>query len=263
MIEVVAVKFPRPYVVHFVFAAIAMLAVHPAHADRLALWNIVHDRCVANLIAGNAPDPCARVELSAGESQGVAILKDIVGRTQFLAIPTRRISGIESPDLLAPDAPPIWSEAWKARALVNARLGVELPRGAISIAVNSSLHRSQDQLHLHVDCLAPDVAAALQAYRDRLTADWHVLPLALAGRRYWARRVDSSDLTDVSPFHLLAESLPGAQSAMPMQTLVAVGAEFVAGAPGFILLADQAGLDAGGHGEDLQDHSCAIAGAAK
>jgi len=235
-------------------AALAVLAAAPAHADRLALWRIVHDRCVANLDAGEGPAPCASVD----ESQGVAILKDIVGKAQYLAIPTRRISGIESPDLLAPDAPPVWGEAWKARALVNARLGVELPRGDLAIAVNSSLARSQDQLHLHIDCLAPDVAAALAGYRQFLTEDWHALPFKLAGRRYWARRLHSSDLSDVAPFRLLAEGLPGAGANMAMQTLVAIGAEFSPNSADFILLADQGGVDGGGHGEDLQDHSCAI-----
>jgi CDP-diacylglycerol pyrophosphatase len=244
-------------------ATIALVPAREARADRLALWTIVHDRCLANLNAGKTPDPCARVELSGGESQGVAILKDIVGKAQFLAIPTRRIPGIESADLLADDAPPLWSEAWKARALVNARLGVELPRGAIAITVNSSFRRSQDQLHLHIDCLAPDAAAALAAYKQHLTAEWHALPFALAGRRYWARRVDSSDLSEIAPFRLLAEGAPGAKTAMPMETLVAVGADFAPGGPGFILLADQAALDAGGHGEDLQDHACAIAESAK
>ena len=231
----------------------------PAHADRLALWTIVHDRCVANLAAHRPPDPCVSVELDGGEAQGVAILKDIVGKAQHLAIPTRRVSGIESADLLAPDAPPVWREAWKARGLVNARLGVELPRGAIAIAVNSSLARSQDQLHLHVDCLAPDIANALAAYRRFLNVDWHVLPFALAGRRYWARRLDSADLSDVAPFLLLADGVPNARATMPMESLVAVGADFASDAPGFILLADQAELGQGGHGEDLQDHSCVIA----
>jgi CDP-diacylglycerol pyrophosphatase len=238
-------------------AACALLFPDIARADRLALWTIVHDRCVANLDAGKGPAPCASVD----ESQGVAILKDIVGVAQYLAIPTRRIAGIESPDILAPDAPPVWSEAWKARALVNARLGVELPRGAIAIAVNSSVARSQDQLHLHVDCLAPDVAAALAGYRHFLTGDWHALPFLLAGRRYWARRLDSTDLSDVAPFRLLADGLPGARADMPMQTLVAAGADFGPDRPGFILLADQAGIGGNGHGEDLQDHTCAISAA--
>jgi CDP-diacylglycerol pyrophosphatase len=236
--------------------AFLFLANAPANADRLALWTIVHDRCVANFDAGRGPAPCAAVD----EAQGVAILKDIVGSAQFLAIPTRRIAGIESPDLLADDAPPIWSGAWKARDLVDARLGVELPRGALGIAVNSSLRRSQDQLHLHIDCLAPDAAAALAVYKQFLTRDFHVLPFELAGRRYWARRLDSVDLSDVAPFRLLADGAPGAKSTMPLQTLIAVGGDFAPDVPGFILLADQTALGAGGHGEDLQDHSCAIAG---
>jgi len=49
---------------------------------------------------------------------------------------------------------------------------------------------------------------------------------------------------------------------MGLETLIAVGATF-AGRPGFVLLADHAELAAGGHGEDLQDHDCKVATAAR
>ena len=58
-----------------------------------------------------------------GVGEGVAILKDLVGVAQMLAIPTRRITGIEDPQMLAPDAPPVFADGWKAKALVEARLG--------------------------------------------------------------------------------------------------------------------------------------------
>jgi CDP-diacylglycerol pyrophosphatase len=47
------------------------------------------------------PAPCATVDLSAGDEQGYAVLKDINGATQFLLIATEQISGIESPAILA------------------------------------------------------------------------------------------------------------------------------------------------------------------
>jgi CDP-diacylglycerol pyrophosphatase len=45
---------------------------------------------------------------------------------------------------------------------------------------------------------------------------------------------------------------------MALESLAVVGATF-AGKPGFVLLADNAELAAGGHAEDLQDHDCVAA----
>jgi CDP-diacylglycerol pyrophosphatase len=114
-------------------------------------------------------------------------------------------------------------------------------------------------LHIHIDCVAPDVRAALDAYDDNLTADWRLLSFKLAGRVYWARRLDSNDLSDAAPFRLLADGVAGAKEAMAQETLVAIGATFSPATPGFVLLADHADPDAGGHGEDLLDASCAVA----
>jgi CDP-diacylglycerol pyrophosphatase len=239
-------------------AAFALFAAAPAYADRMALWTIVHEQCVPHARAGEGPNPCESVDLSQGEARGVALLKDRNGVAQFLAIPTGRVAGIEDPPVLAPDAPNYFAFAWGARSAVEVRLGRSLPREAVGVAVNSEFARTQDQLHLHVDCLAADVGAALGAYKDALDDRWRVMTVALAGRRYWARRLDSVDLSDAAPFRLLADGLEGAKGHMGLETLVAVGATF-AGRPGFILLADRAELTAGGHGEDLQDHDCAVA----
>ncbi len=232
-------------------------------ADRTVLWRIVHERCVPDQEAKGAPTPCASVDISNGEDQGVAILKDINGIAQHLAIPTRRIAGIESPDVLDPALPNYWRAAWAARSFLNARLAHELPRDAIGLAINAASRRSQDQMHIHIDCVAPDVRAALGAYRANVTPEWHVLPFALRGRRYWARRLDSIDLSDAAPFQLLAKGVPGAKSEMADETLVAIGATFAAASPGFLLLADHADPGAGGHGEDVLDARCAVASLAQ
>ena len=137
-----------------------------------------------------------------------------------------------------------------------------MPRDAIGLAINAVSRRSQDQLHIHIDCVAPDVRAALGAWRDKLTADWQILPFPLAGRRYWARRLDSPDLADAAPFRLLADGLAGAKDDMAGETLVVIGATFEPGQPGFVMLADRADpAGGGGHGEDLLDATCAVAAA--
>ena len=242
-----------------VFAVLlaAAFAAAPAHADRLALWTIVHGQCVAHAEAGQGPAPCERVDLSHGEDQGVALLKDRVGIAQFLAIPTRRVTGIEDPFALDPDAPDYFAFAWAARDALAVRLGRPLARGNISIAINSEFARSQDQLHLHLDCLDKDVAATLARDLDSFDEAWRPMAAPLKGRVYWARRVLSDDLSGVRPLNLLADGVPDAKTHMADESLIAVGANF-GGRAGFVLLADRAELTQGGHAEDLQDHDCAV-----
>ncbi len=191
-------------------AALALplgLIAFPASADPNALWRIVHGACVPHAEAGAGPKPCESVDLVHGEAAGVAILKDLNGVAQMLAIPTRKITGIEDPQMLAPDAPPVFSDAWKAKPLVEARLGGQaLPREAVALAINSQYARSQNQLHVHVDCIRTDVAKALQDYGPALDDQWRPMTVALNGRTYFARRLVSDNLVREEPLlRLLAE----------------------------------------------------------
>jgi CDP-diacylglycerol pyrophosphatase len=77
------------------------------------LYEIIHDSCIASLDDDQQPLPCKYVDISTGERNGYAVLKDKVGIAQFLLIPTRRITGIESPELLSSDIPNYWRAAWK------------------------------------------------------------------------------------------------------------------------------------------------------
>ena len=230
----------------------------PARADPNALWRIVHGECVPHFQSGLGPKPCERVDLDGGVDQGVAILKDLVGVAQMLAIPTRRIAGIEDPQMLEPNAPPVFTVAWAARTLVEERLHRPLPREAVGLAINSKWARSQEQLHVHIDCVAVPVMTALAEYASALDSQWRAMTVPLQARIYFARRVDSADLARIAPLKLLADGIEGARAHMGAYSLAAIGASFD-GKPGFVLLADQFSLEGGGHAEDLQDHDCAIA----
>lgn len=252
------VRFRRG-LIGFAAAALAGLALAgPACADPDALWRIVHGQCTPNMEAGRGPAPCESVDLSGGVAEGVAILKDLRGVAQMLAIPTRRITGIEDPQMLAPDAPPVFRDAWRGRSFVEARLARTMPREAIALAVNSAWARSQNQMHVHIDCVAAPVAAALEDYKPALDAQWRAMTVPLAGRIYFARRLDSDDLAAADPIRLLADGIEGAREKMGAWSLAAVGATF-SGASGFVLLADRFSLEGGGWAEAIQDHDCAIA----
>jgi CDP-diacylglycerol pyrophosphatase len=235
-------------------ALVAVLHSGPARADADALWRIVHEECVPAAAAAAGTCPCAAVDLE----RRVAVLKDRRGATQFLLIPTDRVRGIESAAILAPDAPNYWAAAWEARRFMAARAGRPVAREDVSLAVNSAQGRSQEQLHIHIDCVAPDVRETLRASQSSLGPRWTPLDAPLKGHRYEARRLDGADLVP-DPFALLAEDAD-AKAHMGEETLVVVGWEFAGGAPGFILLADRADPSAGDRasGEELQDHECAI-----
>jgi CDP-diacylglycerol pyrophosphatase len=226
-------------------------------ANSNALWSIVHGLCVTDEQTLHLPAPCAAVDLQ----QGWAVLKDIAGRTQHLLIPTARVTGIESAELLAPGDPNYFEAAWRARSFVFARLERGLPRDDIGLAVNSVYGRSQDQLHIHVDCVRADVRDELAKEQKRIGRRWTETTRRLAGRRYRVMRIDGADFGSVDPFKLLAQTDPTARAAMGRMTLVAVGAVFADGKPGFYLLSDRATMfpPDRASGEDLLDHACRVA----
>lgn len=244
--------------------AIAVLSSAESHlsaVDPNALWEIVHGRCVVNEIKAKTPVPCVEVDLSGGPKRGYAVLKDLVGPTQYLVIPTRRIEGIESPELLAPDAPNYWQDAWQARHFTITSAHAPLTRDDLGLAVNSRYARSQNQLHIHVDCLRPDVKKALHRHEAEIGAAWSPLDVRLAGSPYLVRRLGGSELGAANPFRLLAKGVAGARAHMGEETLAVAGAVFADGRKGFYLLSERADLAAGrrANGELLLDHACALA----
>ncbi len=225
-----------------------------AAADPNALWTIVNGQCVPDQQRSADPAPCAQVDVGGG----YAVLKDLVGKTQFLLIPTERVDGIESPQIVAADAPNYFADAWRARSFVEQRAGRGLPRDWMSLAINSAPERTQNQLHIHVDCVRADVRATLASHADDIGATWAEFPEPLAGQRYRAMAVWAQELDAVNPFRLLADGLtPG--DTMGAQTLAVLGIIAADGRPGFVLLAGRADATSPGSGssEDLQDHvSC-------
>jgi CDP-diacylglycerol pyrophosphatase len=232
-----------------------------AHADSDALWKIVSGQCVPNEEQHDNPAPCALVDLSLGDEHGYAVLKDIKGPRQFLVIATSPISGIESPEILAPDATNYFAAAWRSRSFLDERTGFQVPRDWVSLAINSAVARTQDQLHIHIDCVRADVRAAVITHLAEIGSSWAPFPVPLAGNSYSAIEVAGENLDNVNPFRLLADGLPNARDDMGRQTLVVLGTVGASGQPGFVILADQVYPEAGdvGAGEDLQDHtSCPV-----
>ncbi len=246
----------RPWIVCFALLAAASVS-RPARAvDHDALKKIVIEQCVPHMQAGNGPAPCAAVDIAGGS----AVLKDIRGKTQFLLIPTKVGDRDRRPaDPGARHAQLLASGLGRAKIRRGAG-GPRDPARGCGLAINSAYGRSQYQLHIHVDCIRPDVKQALQANLPKIGPVWADLDVDLAGHRYRAMRIDGKDLSAKDPFRLLADSDPAVRTDMKRQTLAAVAAAFPDGKPGFILLNDRANIAAldFASSSNLLDQDCAV-----
>jgi CDP-diacylglycerol pyrophosphatase len=223
-------------------------------AGRDALRQIVQNKCVLNWTQHHDPAPCERVFLADANSNssGYAVLADRKGGAHYLLIPTQTMAGIESGELLDPDTPNYFAEAWHSRDLISQFVGHDVPRSAIGLAVNTAHSRTQDQFHIHIECLLQNVYASLQAAAPQVSDHWS--PIDVAGSTYSAMKISGDGLDGSNPFELLANLKPEVRHHMGDYTLIVAGMQFKSG-PGFIVLAAT-----GPTGELLLDSSCSVAG---
>ncbi len=227
-----------------------------AAIDREALWMVVNELCVADENSNHDPAPCTKVNLAEGRDAGWAILKDPTANTQFLLVPTRRLTGIEAPLIGTSELPNYWRAAWSAEGLVSESAHKELPRNAIGMAINAANARTQDQLHIHIDCIRPDVREALSNQATKITTRW--ANFDFGGHTYRARRIDGTE-PEPDPFALLADDARERNEPMGDETLAVIAAQLDDENEGFILLSDHSATPGRAHAEDLLDHTCALA----
>jgi CDP-diacylglycerol pyrophosphatase len=233
-----------------------IMATGRAVADSSALARIVDSECVPNEQVNGKPSPCAAVDLDGR----YAILKDLVGASQFLLIASTPEPGIEGTDLEGHSAPNYFEEAWKSRHFMDDKLGRALPRDVVGLAINSIAGRTQNRFHIHIDCVRADVLQQLKADAGSIGTSWTAIPGGLVGHPYRAMRVEAANLSEINPFALLAADLPPGNDRMGDQSLVAIASAMPDGSDGFYLLTDHVGAAPGdmGSGEELLDHRCEV-----
>jgi len=228
-----------------------------AATDPNALWQIVHFDCTAAARSNGRTGLCTAVDLD----RHVAILKDRSGIAQHLLIPTDRISGIESAALLDKDAPNYWADAWQARGYVQASLAKAhrrtLADDQLGLEINSAYRRSQEQLHIHIDCMGVASSAALSKHRYDAPGRWTWD--TIDGARYRIMRIDGPTFS-VNPFDIVARDRP---ASMALQTILVTGAGPSAQRDGWLIVNSASDVDGGtGSAEVLLDHRCEAAPAA-
>lgn len=227
-----------------------------AAADPNALWKIVHFDCAPAARTTGRTGLCASVDLP----RHYAILKDRNGIAQHLLIPTERVSGIESPLLLGPGAQNYWADAWAARSFVQKSLDKAhretLADDQLGLEINSAYRRSQEQLHIHIDCMQASANAALARHRTDAPGHWRWD--TIDGARYRIMRV-SGPAFAFDPFEIVARDNPG-PDLMAMQTILVVGAGPSAQDDGWLVLNSATNVEDGtGSAEGLLDHQCMVA----
>lgn len=242
-----------------VLSALAAGCATLAAADPNALWQIVHFDCAPAARSTGRTGMCASVDLD----RRFAILKDRSGVAQHLLIPTDRISGIESPQLLAASARNYWADAWQARSYVQASLVKSRRRpladDQLGLEINSAYRRSQEQLHIHIDCMRASATEALSRHRHDAPGRWAWD--TVDGVRYRIMRVDGPAFA-ADPFDIVAHDR-AAPDAMAKQTILVTGAGPSAERDGWLILDSATDLDGGtGSAEVLLDHRCETAGPA-
>ena len=206
--------------------------------DRRALWSVVN-ACVADQKLTGAPFPCLKVNLAGGEDRGYVVLYAPFVHDTILA-PTRKIVGVEDPFLRSGAAPNYFADAWAAWSSLNGERG-ESPDRRFALVVNSAVTRSQDQLHIHMGCLAPQPRSALDAAAPRLAiGEWTPIGPLVPHQPFWALRTGSADLARLDPFRLAAEGFADRVRSLALLTVVVASARF-AGADEFVVLASYAG----------------------
>ncbi|OWF72673.1 CDP-diacylglycerol diphosphatase [Yersinia frederiksenii] len=220
------------------------------HAD--ALWRIVSQQCVPNMEANHDSQPCIEVDTQGG----FVVYKDMHGPLQYLLMPTAKISGIESPQILAANSPNYFWDAWQARHFMADKYGAPIDDSIISFTINSQFGRSQNQLHIHISCLKPEVKTALAAQVADFSPQWQPLAGGLLGHDYFVRRTTAIELQHLGAFRLLADEVSGAKDQMGNYGLA------MTALPNgeFLLLASKTSMSKlhRASAEELQDHACQL-----
>ncbi|GJD35983.1 CDP-diacylglycerol diphosphatase [Methylobacterium aerolatum] len=233
---------------------LAVPATAAPDPTRDVLWMALKTCVLAKRLA-NRTFPCLAVDLGEGDRPGSAVLRAPGEPTHLVVMPTDTVKGLEAPILRGPRGTAYWQAALAARRYVTEALNGRVPENDIGLAVNSAKGRSQDQLHIHLDCLRPKVVEALNAHGRGVGPQWKPFPVRLAGDRFLALRVAAAEVGAFNPFAALAR-LPGRRD-LTRTSLAAVATRPDDPVPGLIVLAYRAPLASA---EDIMDHTCAVAG---
>jgi CDP-diacylglycerol pyrophosphatase len=229
-----------------------------AEPTRDILWVALQTCILAKKTVGQT-FPCLAVDLGNQDQPGTGVLRAPGQPTHTVIMPTDHIVGLEAPELQHARGAIYLQEALAARHYVVDALGGRLAIEDVGLAVNAAGGRSQDHLHIHLDCVKPDVRLALRHYAAGIGESWAPMPIALQGSRFFALWVPTDEIKNFNPFAALSR-LPERETNLYETSFAVISAPAGDARPGFFVLAYRSPQ---AHAEMLLDHRCsAVAKAA-
>lgn len=127
--------------------------------------------------------------------QDFTIMKSLSSHFHYLFVPVNAISGIESAEFWTPGYPAWFQMAWRFRHIAAPWLGNGVAPEKLGIAINSQPRRTQNQLHIHINCIRKDILDEINA--AQLSNTWLPLTLnAAGGHAYQAIKLPGSNIPD-------------------------------------------------------------------
>jgi CDP-diacylglycerol pyrophosphatase len=207
-----------------------------------ALWALAE--CCSKSLAGNRD--CRAYDAR----DDYIILKDNAPTKpeSFMIIPTKRVTGIEDPEIFAMPFVDFWEYGWQRSRQYPGKAG-----SRTAMAINSARARSQNQLHIHISCVRPDVSRILGQDKEIGTYPAEMVTLQLPPHNNTYRVVKVTRLSGTESPYEVIQVIPGVQKNMGEQSIAVVGSqkrdEY------YVLETYYHGADSGA-AEELLDESC-------
>lgn len=193
--------------IQFMFVLLILqFAWSHAVADPDALKKAIQEACLGKTVD---KAKCLAVE------DGAVVFRTQKPPYHYLLVPINHIAGIESPEFWQNDYPSWFTKAWKLRHLSAPWMGTNKTNSDVAIALNSKLRRTQDQLHIHMNCVRPEVIDVLKDVPQHWTT------VVLQNRDYQAIKLPGANLPDSLNTKLL-NLFPDIATKFDRQTLFAV-----------------------------------------
>lgn len=239
-------------------AALVMAAGAAEASERNRLWAVVRT-CASAYRWTGLSFPCLAVDLPGNNLKlGSAVLRPL-HTDELILSPTRETAGIEDPFLQSDEAPNYFAAAWRARSFLKGPDGAPPARDEVALIVNTKGTRSQDQLHIHIGCLRPDVRRFLDEAAQRMPLNqWTRIGPVVPRQIYFGVRVTEADFQTLNPVRIAAQGFAGAARNPGGLMVMAVGAR-VHEEDDMLILALFEGVDGRIQhvgAEDLLDRSC-------